>query len=323
MIKRKSCSLFLAALLLSTLSVSSYVSAETFTEMKNSKERDGWHVIWSRSYGFGDAAALATCVYLGCAQNYLGNELRELASHMGPQLVEQALRNKGKIIFGPGNLQTEAGTAYYSNYANLFGERVTVDRHVRLYVRYRRGGNIPGEQRPVNQNDNWGNAARTSHRTCRQRGFNTGFPSGEEGIENNRRVIEAWCLNDARRVAIRSNANVHINWGEAARISHRECRRDGFDTGFPSGEEGIERGNRVIEAWCLNNIRRIPKVSAVNVHVDWGIAAREGHRLCRENQLPTGFSSGEEGIEQGQRVVEFWCPRTAQRIVIRSNDAVN
>ncbi|MBB3909247.1 hypothetical protein PNH38_15535 [Anoxybacillus rupiensis] len=115
----------------------------TFEQMKNDIEK-GWDIVlWSKSYGWGEAAKLAGCIYLGCATAYLGQQLEELAAKVGPDLLKQALANKGKI-FGAGQFEVEAGTAYWSTYYNVWNpfkrrhERVTTDRYVRLYVRMRR-----------------------------------------------------------------------------------------------------------------------------------------------------------------------------------------
>ena len=119
----------------------------TFKDMKMGVEKGGWEVIWSESYGMGDAAAMAACVYFGCAQAYLRYELDRLTERVGRQLIEEALRNKGRIIFGPGNLEIQAGDAYWSVYHRVWNpirgrhERVTTERYVRLYVKYRRKSN--------------------------------------------------------------------------------------------------------------------------------------------------------------------------------------
>ncbi|MEB9879416.1 hypothetical protein P4K67_21965 [Bacillus cereus] len=115
----------------------------TFQDMKNSVE-NGWDIVlWSKSYGFGEAAKLAACVYLGCASSYLGQQLEDLAQKVGPDLLNQAIANKGKI-FGAGHFEVEANTAYWSTYYKVWNplkfrwEKVTTDRYVRLYVRMRR-----------------------------------------------------------------------------------------------------------------------------------------------------------------------------------------
>lgn len=46
----------------------------------------------------------------------------------------------------------------------------------------------------MNFGDRWGDAARESHRFCQGRGFSTGFPVAEEGINNRgQRVVQIWC----------------------------------------------------------------------------------------------------------------------------------
>ena len=119
----------------------------TFEDMKRDIET-GWdEVLWSESYGWGDAAALAACVYFQCAAAYLGQRLEDLATKVGKDLLVQTLQNKGKVLFGPGDLQVQAGDAYWSVYQNLWNpikwrhEKVTTERYVRLYVRYRRKEN--------------------------------------------------------------------------------------------------------------------------------------------------------------------------------------
>ncbi|MFC9774607.1 hypothetical protein [Paenibacillus chitinolyticus] len=115
----------------------------TFQDMKNSVER-GWDIVlWSESYGPGDFAVLAACVYLGCAQAYLGQRLEDLVKKVGADAVKQALSNKGKI-FGAGEFEVSAGDAYWSTYIKVWNpfkrrhEKITVDRYIRLYVRMRR-----------------------------------------------------------------------------------------------------------------------------------------------------------------------------------------
>ena len=134
-----------AIFMLFLLSISVNTQADsTLKQMKTDVARGNWEVIWSESYGFEKAALLAACVYVGCAQSYLGHELDSLKSKVGDQLLEQALRNKGKVIFGPGELKIQAGTAYWSTYYNVWNplrnrnEKVTTARYVRLYVKYRR-----------------------------------------------------------------------------------------------------------------------------------------------------------------------------------------
>ena len=110
----------------------------TFEDMKRDIET-GWdEVLWSESYGWGDAAALAACIYFQCAAAYLGQRLEDLTTKVGKDLLVQTFQNKGRVLTGPGNLQVQAGDAYWSVYHKLLGEKITTDRYVRLYVRYRR-----------------------------------------------------------------------------------------------------------------------------------------------------------------------------------------
>lgn len=116
----------------------------TFTEMKRNIE-DGWEdVLWSESYGWGDAAAVAACTYFGCVQVYLEHRLDRLLEKVGREFLEQVIRNKGQVLTGPGELQVQAGDAYYSVYHNVWNpfrgrhEKVTTERYIRLFVRYRR-----------------------------------------------------------------------------------------------------------------------------------------------------------------------------------------
>lgn len=139
-----------AIFMLFLLSISANAQADsTFKQMKTDVARGNWEVIWSESYGFEKAALLAACVYVGCAQSYLGHELDSLKSRAGDQLLEQALRNKGKVIVGPGELKIQAGTAYWSTYYNVWNplrnrnEKVTTARYVRLYIKYRRDSSPP------------------------------------------------------------------------------------------------------------------------------------------------------------------------------------
>ncbi|HGN6586276.1 TPA: hypothetical protein ACKU3G_004076 [Bacillus cereus] len=118
----------------------------TFEDMKKQIET-GWDIVlWSESYGMADAAQLIACTFLGCAANYLGQQLEDLVAKVGSDLVKQALANKGKI-FGAGKFEVEAGDAYWSTYYNLWNpiknqhEKVTTDRYVRLYIRMRRREN--------------------------------------------------------------------------------------------------------------------------------------------------------------------------------------
>ncbi len=137
--------MYIFALIIASMALSLELqAASTFKQMKNDESKGGWEVIWSESYGFADAAILSGCVYFGCAQNYLGYKLDELKKKIGKQLIEQALRNKGKVMFGPGKLKIEAGTAFWSTYYKVYNplkgrhEKVTTDRYVRLFVKYRR-----------------------------------------------------------------------------------------------------------------------------------------------------------------------------------------
>lgn len=42
---------------------------------------------------------------------------------------------------------------------------------------------------------NWGAAANEAHRFCQGKGYETGFPVGEEGRDNfDRRTVQIWCL---------------------------------------------------------------------------------------------------------------------------------
>lgn len=111
--------------------------------MKHNVE-NGWDIVlWSKSYGMAEAAKLAACIYLGCAMAYLGQELEDLGNKVGPDLLKQALANKGKI-FGAGQFEVEANDAYWSVYHKVWNpikfkhEKVTTERYVRLYVRMRR-----------------------------------------------------------------------------------------------------------------------------------------------------------------------------------------
>ncbi|WP_226000966.1 hypothetical protein [Paenibacillus sp. BJ-4] len=115
----------------------------TFEDMKREIET-GWDIVlWSKSYGMGEAAKLAACIYFGCAAAYLGQELKELADKVGEDLLSKALQNKGKI-FGSGQFEVSAGDAYWSVYHKVWNpfkrrhEKITTERFVRLYVRMRR-----------------------------------------------------------------------------------------------------------------------------------------------------------------------------------------
>lgn len=116
----------------------------TFRNMKNDIET-GWdETLWSESYGPGDFAALAACTYFGCAASYLSDRLEDLAAKVGRDLLKSVLENKGRVLFGPGNLEIQAGDAYWSVYHRIWNplafrhEKVTTERYIRLYVRYRR-----------------------------------------------------------------------------------------------------------------------------------------------------------------------------------------
>ncbi|MGB6296581.1 MAG: hypothetical protein WBF90_10385 [Rivularia sp. (in: cyanobacteria)] len=128
----------------------------TFTKMKRNIE-DGWdEVIWSESYGFGDFAALAACAYLGCAAQYLSARLATLKQKVGREFLEQVMRNKGKVLLGAGELEVQAGDAYWSVYHRIWNplknrhEKLTTERYIRLYIRYRRkrdgGTDIPNNR---------------------------------------------------------------------------------------------------------------------------------------------------------------------------------
>jgi hypothetical protein len=129
----------------------------TFETMKRDIETGGDQVLWSESYGIGDAAVLLACVYFGCAMEYLGQRLNDLAKKVGADFIEQVLKNKGRI-FGAGDLEVEAGDAYWSVYIKVWNplkmryEKVTTERFVRLYVRFRRSAQplIKGESNVVN-----------------------------------------------------------------------------------------------------------------------------------------------------------------------------
>lgn len=134
-----------AIFMLCLLSISVNARADsTFKQMKEDVARGGWEVIWSESYGFEKAGVLAACVYLGCAVSYLKDELENLTKRAGKQVIEKALQNKGRVMFGPGKLEVQAGTAYWSTYYRIYNplnqrhERVTTARYVRLYVKYKR-----------------------------------------------------------------------------------------------------------------------------------------------------------------------------------------
>jgi hypothetical protein len=132
--------LFLMILIVLTAFQSAYAGGQsTFGQMKDDVSRGGWEVIWSESYGFEKAGLLAACTYFGCAQEYLKHELGALRDKVGVQLIEQALRNKGGN-FGSGNIEIQAGTAYFSTWYRvpITREKVTTARYVRLYVKYRR-----------------------------------------------------------------------------------------------------------------------------------------------------------------------------------------
>ena len=149
--KKNKLILILCILLLSLMMTYNVLADSTFEQMKKDVGHGGWEVIWSESYGVGDAAALTACVYFGCAQSYLGYRLDKLKEKVGKQWIEQALRNKGKVMFGPGKLNIQAGDAYWSVYHTIWNplrnrhEKITTERYVRLYVKYKResGDHLP------------------------------------------------------------------------------------------------------------------------------------------------------------------------------------
>ena len=135
--------------------------ASTFEDMKRDIE-SGWdEVLWSESYGWGDFAAVAACTYFGCLQAYMGQRLNDLIAKVGRDFLEQVIRNKGQVLTGPGDLQVQAGDAYWRVYHEIFGERVTTERYVRLYVRYRRRTSDPVEPSNSGRTISLQNAAAT------------------------------------------------------------------------------------------------------------------------------------------------------------------
>lgn len=114
----------------------------TFEDMKSEIET-GWdHVLWSESYGIGDATILAACIYFGCALGYLGNRLYDLQQKVGRDLIESALSDKG-TVYSIEDTEIEAGLAYWSVCVKIWNpieqkcECVTTERYVRLYIRWR------------------------------------------------------------------------------------------------------------------------------------------------------------------------------------------
>ena len=166
---------------------------------------------------------------------------------------------------------------------------------------------------------NWGAGAREAFRYCIGNGFASGFPDGEEGIENGQRVIGVNCLNGSSRFSIPSDISVWENWGAGAREAFRYCIGNGFASGFPDGEEGIENGQRVIGVNCLNGSSRFSIPSDISVWENWGAGAREAFRYCIGNGFASGFPDGEEGIENGQRVIGVNCLNGSSRFSIPSD----
>ncbi|MGK7917263.1 MAG: hypothetical protein AB4038_17235 [Prochloraceae cyanobacterium] len=55
----------------------------------------------------------------------------------------------------------------------------------------------------------------------------------------------------SNRFSVASKISVGENWGAGAREAHHYCTGQGFNTGFPNGEEGIENGKRVVGIHCF------------------------------------------------------------------------
>ena len=112
---------------------------------------------------------------------------------------------------------------------------------------------------------NWGAGARVGFRFCTDNDFGAGFPDGEEGIENSKRVVGVHCLNGTSRFSIPSDISLVENWGAGAREASRYCTANGFGAGFPDGEEGIENGSRVVGVHCLNGTSRFSVPSNISL----------------------------------------------------------
>ncbi|MBD2364768.1 hypothetical protein H6G36_26960, partial [Anabaena minutissima FACHB-250] len=113
--------------------------------------------------------------------------------------------------------------------------------------------------------------------------------------------------------------SAQANWGAGHREAFRYCVNNGFTSGFPDGEEGRQNGQRVIGVNCLRGTSRFNLPSNVSLGENWGAGHREAFRYCVNNGFTSGFPDGEEGRQNGQRVIGVNCLRGTSRFNLPSN----
>ena len=106
-------------------------------------------------------------------QSYLGQRLESLTQRIGTGFLQSVIENKGQVLFGPGNLEIQAGDAYWSVYHSLWNplrwrhEKITTERYVRLYVRYRRVPNRNADTRVIEySNEQLEKAVKEAYQFC-------------------------------------------------------------------------------------------------------------------------------------------------------------
>ena len=116
-------------------------ACESFGDMKRNVETDWEFILWTESYSVIDGIVTGVCEFYapGCAQAVLEDRLDDLMSKVGRDFVMQALRNPGAITRS-GPWEIEVGQSFWSECWRVFGEEVTVNRHIRFYVRSRHIG---------------------------------------------------------------------------------------------------------------------------------------------------------------------------------------
>lgn len=236
-----------------------YAQADsTFSQMKKDIET-GWdEVLWSESYGLGDAAVLTGCLFYGCAQTYLGYKWDRLASKVGKDFLEQVLRNKGKVLFGPGELEVQAGDAYWSVYHRVWNPlsrrhvKITTERYVRLYVRYRRKHSTPPSV-PTVDVVNVMPRFRAVNDISGHLGFDAGFPNFHQADYGNGLLYGTTLIKPGYADAVAISADELGNPGnveERFRAVNDYAKQHGYAGGFPNFHQA-DYGNGLLYGTTL------------------------------------------------------------------------
>jgi hypothetical protein len=255
----------------------------------------------------------------------LGARLESLATKVGKDLLFSVFENKGKVLFGPGELEIQAGDAYWSVYHKIWNplkwrhEKVTTERYVRLYVRYRRVNANNEISDKVSKLSNHTLRFLAASRWATIQGFSGGIPTYEAAVYDGQLVmgvtrirpeyVEFYDVPTSELRELLGNQDPSPPENRLRAMS-RWAAKHGFAGAFPSFEEAIYDGVQVYGLFALKpgstQWRDVPVSELGGGDLSsLGNRIQAGMRYSAKSNLGAALPTFEQAIYDGVEVYGF------------------